>query len=364
MSSKIVGYLRNKPTGATLDEARAILKAKPLDGRKLKAYQVWGIINFDGDRLSLTDAGWTLARTPDQAVRVYRSAIDMTRPYRSAIEWAYHQQFEELTVTDLTAHWHQHHQDALGTGNETAIKDAVTCFFNLADAAGLGKYFLGRSGRPTRLELKATEVKAFVEAGPSTPPWTGPLPEDVQVPSEQEEVPTLGAEADEAAAVEVASAELVVPPPGFGKAQENGDRTEALRVFIAHGKNMRIVEQVQTVLDLADITSEVAEEEETAAIPVPEKVLTAMRRCGAGIICVSVDERRRDDGGQYAVNENVLIEIGAAFVLYDQRVVLLWDRRLSIPSNLQGLYRCEFEGEELTWDAGTKLMKAIQGFKR
>jgi hypothetical protein len=317
---------------------------------------------FDGDRLSLTDAGWTLARSPDQASRVYRAAIDVTRPYRSAIEWAYHQQFEELTVTDLAAHWHQHHRDALGTGNETAIKDAVTCFFNLADGAGLGKYFLGRVGRSTRLELKATEVKEFVEAGPSTPPWISPSSEDVQPPPEQE-APMPSAEADDASTVEVVS-EVLVPPPNFGKAQENGDKTEMLRVFIAHGKNMRIVEQVQTVLDLADITSEVAEEEETAAIPVPEKVLTAMRRCGAGIICVSVDDRRRDDGGQYTVNENVLIEIGAAFVLYDQRVVLLWDRRLSIPSNLQGLYRCEFEGEELTWDAGTKLMKAIQGFKR
>ena len=56
--------------------------------------------------------------------------------------------------------------------------------------------------------------------------------------------------------------------------------------------------------------------------------------------------------------------IGAAFVLYDQRVVLLWDRRLKVPSNLQGLYRCEFEGSELSFTVGTKLAKAIKGFRR
>jgi predicted nucleotide-binding protein len=131
-----------------------------------------------------------------------------------------------------------------------------------------------------------------------------------------------------------------------------------LRVFIAHGRNMAIVEQVQTVLELADIESEIAEEEETTAIPVPEKVFEAMRRCSAGIIVVSVE----NGGG--TINENVLVEIGAAFVLYERRVVLVWDKRLAVPSNLQGLYRCEYEGDDLGWAGGVKLMKAIQQFKR
>ena len=139
---------------------------------------------------------------------------------------------------------------------------------------------------------------------------------------------------------------------------------EKLRVFISHGKNKGIVDQVQTMLDLADIESEVAEKEETTAIPVPDKVFNAMRRCQAGIITVTVEEGRRDKDDNYVLNENVLIEIGAAFVLYERRVVLLWDKRLAIPSNLQGLYRCEFEGDDLTWAAGMKLMKAIQGFKK
>jgi predicted nucleotide-binding protein len=72
----------------------------------------------------------------------------------------------------------------------------------------------------------------------------------------------------------------------------------------------------------------------------------------------------RRSPSNYVLNENVLIEIGAAFVLYERRVVLVWDKRLPVPSNLQGLYRCEFEGDEMSWSAGMKLMKAIQGFKR
>jgi predicted nucleotide-binding protein len=140
-------------------------------------------------------------------------------------------------------------------------------------------------------------------------------------------------------------------------------RPTVIKVFVSHGSNMEIVDQVQTMLEIAEIPNEVAVKEETSAIPVPEKVFGAMRRCQAGIIIVSVDETRKNGVGEYAINENVLIEVGAAFVLYEKRVVLVWDKRLTVPSNLQGLYRCEFEGNELSWSAGMKLMKAIRGFK-
>lgn len=133
-------------------------------------------------------------------------------------------------------------------------------------------------------------------------------------------------------------------------------------VFISHGKNMDIVNQVKDILELYDINYEIAVEKETTAIPVSQKVLSAMRRCEAGIMIVSADDEEAAEAGN--INNNVLIEIGAAFVLYDQRVVLLWDKRLKVPSNLQGLYRCEFEGGHLTFEAGTKLSKAIKGFRK
>lgn len=125
---------------------------------------------------------------------------------------------------------------------------------------------------------------------------------------------------------------------------------------------MNIVEQVKDVLELYDIEFEVAVEEETTAIPVPQKVLMAMRRCDAGIMIVSADDDNAASAG--TINNNVLIEIGAAFVLYDQKVVLLWDKRLKVPSNLQGLYRCDFEGNQLSFAAGTKLAKAVKGFRK
>ena len=146
-------------------------------------------------------------------------------------------------------------------------------------------------------------------------------------------------------------------PPGQAALQRN--------VFVSHGDNRAVVEQVRQLLELGGFEPVIAVEQETEAIPVPEKVFSAMRQCAAAIICVTADQGEGpDDGGYFSVNENVLIEIGAAWVLYDRRVILLWDKRVRVPSNLQGLYRCEFEGEELSWTAGTKLQKALIAFKR
>ena len=71
----------------------------------------------------------------------------------------------------------------------------------------------------------------------------------------------------------------------------------------------------------------------------------------------------KQEDGNYRINENVLIEIGSAFVHYDKRVILLVDKRIILPSNLQGLYRCEYEGDELSFTVAMKLQKALTEFK-
>jgi predicted nucleotide-binding protein len=336
----IVKYLKNKPTGATIAEAKAAV-SKLLDPRKVNAYIFWNIVQREGEKVKLTSRGWELARKPQQEVEVFRAIIDSIVPYHSAIEWIHHQNFKSVTTNDVAVHWHEHHGDAAGKSNETTLKDGAICFFHLSDAAQFGKLVIGRRGQPTRLEVNQTELEKHIEAGPSAPPLDEAT-EDVVI-------------------AEAARVETSIPAP---TATQTDAPPKRVRVFIAHGKNIKIVEQVQTMLDLASIDAEVAEDEESVAIPVPDKVFGAMHRCTAGVIVVSAEEGRKDAKGGYLLNDNVLIEIGAAYVLYDRRIVLLWDKRLPIPSNLQGLYRCSFEGDELSWEAGMKLMKGVQNFKR
>ncbi len=336
----IVKYLKNKPTGATLAEAKAAV-AKLLDPRKISAYIFWKIVVKEGDRLKLSPRGWELARKPQQETEVFRAIVDSIVPYHSALEWMHHQEFEAVTTNDVAQHWHEHHKDAAGKSGETTLKDGAICFFHMCQAAQLGKLTVGRKGQQTRLEIDRKALAEHIDAGPSAPPIDQP---EVETAEETGKI-TAEDNVDE-------------PVSPLSRPSES-----KVKVFIAHGKNMKIVEQVQTMLELASIESEIAEEEESVAIPVPDKVFGAMHRCTAGVIVVSAEDGRRDAKGNHLLNENVLIEIGAAFVLYDRRIVLLWDKRLAVPSNLQGLYRCEFEGDELSWDAGMKLMKGVQNFK-
>ena len=134
-------------------------------------------------------------------------------------------------------------------------------------------------------------------------------------------------------------------------------------IFISHGQNnATIVGQLKELLVYGQMEPVVSIERETTAIPVPDKVFDDMRSCDAGIIHIDLEEVPLGNGEQTfnRLNENVLIEIGAAIALYSKRVILLCKKGTSLPSNLQGLYRCEYEGTQLDYTATMKLLKTMQ----
>jgi hypothetical protein len=119
------------------------------------------------------------------------------------------------------------------------------------------------------------------------------------------------------------------------------------RVFITHGKQRAAVTQIKELLAFGSFKPVVSIERESTAIPVPEKVFEDMRSCGAGVIHVGGEGKYLDrDGTEHTkINDNVLIEIGAAMALYGKKVVLLVEKGVALPSNLQGLYRCDLGGK-------------------
>lgn len=297
----IVGYLKTKATGATRDDAKAALGSAAVDLRKVNALITWGLVAKDGNKFKLTSLGWELSRASEQKKpEFYSRILRALPPYVSAIDWMFHQGFDQVANVALAAHWHEHHPADLGTESEETMKMMGVCFFRLCQAAGIGTLRIGRRGQPTRLEINRENLSQFIaESGFET----RPIREITEEPLEPEAPPVPGEE----------GVQEEVPTPTPTPAVQ----VTKPRVFISHSKNMEIVEQIKTMLELADLEYEVAEEEETTAIPVPDKVLTAMRRCNAAVICVTADEQEKDEDSQQSINENVLIEIGAAFVLYE-----------------------------------------------
>jgi hypothetical protein len=138
------------------------------------------------------------------------------------------------------------------------------------------------------------------------------------------------------------------------------------RVFITHGKNRDIVTQLKELLTFGNFEPVVSVELESVSKPVTDKVMDEMRSCSAAIIHVGTEQRLLDPEGkeQKVLNSNVLIEIGAALALFGRKFILLVERGVALPSNLQGLYEVRYEGDRLDYDSTMRLLKAFNEFKK
>src|SRR3990167_1048498 len=136
------------------------------------------------------------------------------------------------------------------------------------------------------------------------------------------------------------------------------------KVFITHGKDTAIVDQLKELLLYGKFDPVVSVEHQTGAKPVPQKVMDDMRSCEAAVIHVGSEKKLTDTDGNEVrlLNQNVLIEIGAAMALYGHKFVLLVEEGVELPSNLQGLYEVRYSGEKLELDAAMKLLKSFNEF--
>lgn len=336
----ICGYLIAKPTGATSAEAKAVIDGGVLDGRKMTAYRSWGLVEDASGRMKITARGrlWTKDKGAKKR-EAARQIINSVAPYRSVLERAYHSREFVVSATDIAAQWHEHF-NADASDNDRILNDQAVCFFQLAMAAGLGELVVGRRGAPTRFEFIEEELSSCLDSKVEIP-----VDEVHEAPPEAiGDIDGVGAHSSDAVKVQ--------------------KPVEGNRVFITHGKNKKILEQVKELVVFGKFEPVIAQERETAAKPVPEKVMDDMRTCRAAVIHVDVERMLLDEKGIQVpqINGNVLIEIGAAMALYGRNFILLVEEGVALPSNLQGLYECRYKGDELNMVATMKLLKAFNDF--
>ena len=339
-------YLMTKPIGSTLSEARAVVDNRHLDARKRNALKYWGIIDEEDDRMRITDRGrrfvGQLGSSPKEALR---EVIRQVPPYLAMVERVAHRREDTLAATDVAAHWYDHFSEYISE-SEKVLNDQAVCFFQIAQGAGFGTLIIGRRSRPTRFEFDVNASREFADI----------------VPEEQRNQPDL----------DDPGVEEYIQDDDIHVLEEHAEKDNAVsklvenanRVFLTHGKNRTILDQVKDIVTFGQREPVVAMEHETAAKPVPLKVMDEMRTCGAAVIHVDIESFLIDSEGNEVpkINENVLIEIGAAMALYGDRFVLLVEEGVSLPSNLQGLYECRYEGDELNGPATMKLLRAFNEF--
>jgi len=152
-------------------------------------------------------------------------------------------------------------------------------------------------------------------------------------------------------------------PPNVGQMEAKDPKDN--RVFVSHGKKRDLVPQLKEFLEMVDFEPVVSVERESVSKPVTDKVMDDMRLCSAAIIHVDGDREVTNSKGEKEtlLNENVLIEIGAALALYRKRFILLVQDGAKLPSNLQGLFEVRYEGSKMDAEAALRLLRSLKDLK-
>jgi predicted nucleotide-binding protein len=89
-----------------------------------------------------------------------------------------------------------------------------------------------------------------------------------------------------------------------------------------------------------------------------------MRECGAAVLIFTADEQFFDvDRNEvWRPSENVAHELGAASVLYDNRIIIFKEEGVTLASNYSSIGYIEFEKNKLG-DKGVDLFRELVKFK-
>ncbi len=152
-------------------------------------------------------------------------------------------------------------------------------------------------------------------------------------------------------------------PPPIAPSQEESRTPVARKIFIGHGKNKKPVEQLEKVLRQFKIPYAIAVDEPNKGRPISLKVAEIMNSCSAGILIFTCDEELTDNEGNiiWRPSENVVYELGAASMLYGEKIVIFKEEQVTFPTNFKDIGHIGFEKDKL--DAkGIDLIKELIAF--
>lgn len=170
-------------------------------------------------------------------------------------------------------------------------------------------------------------------AGPATSAASDPLEENKSNDADEDEV----TETDTPLSDET-------PPPNT---PPTSPAQKPKPIFIAHGKDQKPLEQLKAILDQFKIPYRVAVDEPHAGRPISEKVRSLMNECGSAIVIFTAGGEPADPEKGAVANLNVVFELGAASVLYGDKIIIFKEKNLALPSDFSDLGHISFEKDSL-----------------
>jgi len=134
------------------------------------------------------------------------------------------------------------------------------------------------------------------------------------------------------------------------------------QIFIGHGKNKTPLEQLKKILTEFKVPFTVAVDEPHKGRPISKKVADLMKNCMSAIFIFTADEEYTDAEGNktYRPSDNVVYELGAASVLYENKIVIFKEDGVTFASDFSDLGYIPFEKDRIEAKA-MDLLKELVG---
>ena len=147
------------------------------------------------------------------------------------------------------------------------------------------------------------------------------------------------------------------PADAYAWVASGGGAPPGGRVFLGHSGDSEALQLVTATLDEFGIPYGTAEAEAGDAQPVPAQVSEEMRSCTAAILVFAGDDTPKGKGGP-AAGDRMLYQLGAASVLYGDRVVIFSEASLRLADDVTGLGKVVYDTEK-PQEAGLALIREL-----
>ena len=320
---EVVRFLKRRPNGVTVVEAMNAEPRRIFDARKIAAYEFWGIVVRENERLTLTPLGRQLAESLEPEVALHRSILHRIPAYKLAIRNIYEEELDVTTHPDVLRFWSQLRSIA-PAGNAQDMEAAVVCFFSICHAAELGTSTVGKRGQPARLRVDMEQVAEFLSDEPDFTP--------VVHESKKREHP------------------VPVIRSGSGHVR---------RVLVSANDSVPNVEHIDSLLGLAGFESSTVKLAGQQNGILSDIELSEMRQCQAGLFVVRPDDCTANRNG-FSLRPEQMTRISVASALFEGRVVLFWIGPLPPPVELVNCGLKFVTGEDLNWEVSLEMVNEIK----
>ncbi len=324
----IIRFLKQRPDGISIIEALGEVKKRLLDPMKIATYEQWGIISRQGDRLKLSPLGWEFSKKLGLEADLFRTILDQQEPYRRMLEHACLQRFSLITHDDVAKYWRINFPHSLDWQSPKTVESAVVSFLHLCQSAELGTLTIGKRGQPARLSVDFDDLESYLKNDRDKISET--IFEEARTPKRS--------------LIAVAKTK------------------EKVRVYLSLHEFSPEVSHLQELLAIVGFECQLSERLTQHNDQLSEKKFDALKNCFAGIIVISEADCFTGVSANPMLSPEIQMEISAAWLLYERRVILLKERSIEVPEYWKNIASVDLENSQLDWQQGIELTKILLKF--